>query len=46
MRTGQVDSTSYFIAYFFPRIAVYDDIDGWNDFFYSGRAEFYNDFGR
>jgi len=45
MRTGKVDSTSYFIAYFFPRIAVYDDIDGWNDFFYSGRAEFYNDFG-
>jgi len=45
MRTGQVDPSSFFIAYFFPRIAVYDDIDGWNDFFYSGRAEFYNDFG-
>ncbi len=44
-RTGQVDSTSYFVAYFFPRIAVYDDIDGWNDFKYSGSAEFYNDFG-
>jgi hypothetical protein len=45
MRTGRVDSTSYFIAYFFPRIAVYDDIDGWNRYKYSGRAEFYNDFG-
>jgi hypothetical protein len=45
MRTGQVDSSSYFIAYFYPRIAVYDDIDGWNNFYYSGRAEFYNDFG-
>jgi hypothetical protein len=45
MRTGKVDSTSYFIAYFYPRIAVYDDVDGWDDFFYSGRAEFYNDFG-
>ncbi len=44
-RTGQVDSTSWFVAYFFPRIAVYDDIDGWNDFKYSGSAEFYNDFG-
>ncbi|MBC8181923.1 M1 family metallopeptidase [candidate division KSB1 bacterium] len=44
-RTGAVDSTSFFIAYFFPRIAVYDDIDGWNDFAYTGTAEFYNDFG-
>jgi len=45
MRTGQVDSTSWFIAYFFPRVAVYDDIDGWADFQYTGIAEFYNDFG-
>jgi len=44
-RTGQVDSTSWFVAYFFPRIAVYDDIDGWNNFKYAGSAEFYNDFG-
>ena len=44
-RTGQVDSTSWFVAYFFPRLAVYDDIDGWNNFKYSGSAEFYNDFG-
>ena len=45
MRTGMVDSSSYFNAYFFPRIAVYDDIDGWNYQKYSGIAEFYNDFG-
>ena len=45
MRTGAVDSSTFFIAYFFPRIAVYDDIDGWNEFKYSGIAEFYNDFG-
>jgi hypothetical protein len=43
-RTGQVDQGSYFIAYFFPRIAVYDDIDGWNKYPYTGEAEFYNDF--
>lgn len=43
-RTGQVDEGSYFIAYFFPRIAVYDDIDGWNKYPYLGDAEFYNDF--
>ena len=44
MRTGQVDDGAHFIAYFFPRIAVYDDIDGWNKIPYSGSEEFYNDF--
>jgi Peptidase family M1 domain len=44
IRTGQVDSGSFFIAYFFPRIAVYDDIDGWNRIPYLGPQEFYNDF--
>lgn len=44
IRTGQVDEGSYFIAYFFPRIAVYDDIDGWNKYPYLGSQEFYNDF--
>lgn len=43
-RTGQIDEGAYFIAYFFPRIAVYDDIDGWNRNPYLGTAEFYNDF--
>ena len=45
MRTGQVDEGAHFIAYFFPRVAVYDDIDGWNKIPYSGSEEFYNDFG-
>jgi len=44
IRTGQVDSGAWFIAYFFPRIAVYDDIDGWNMYPYLGTQEFYNDF--
>ncbi|MCX2574273.1 M1 family metallopeptidase [Pedobacter sandarakinus] len=44
LRTGQVDDGSYFVAYFFPRIAVYDDIDGWNKYPYTGAEEFYNDF--
>src|ERR1700744_5143539 len=43
-RTGQLDSGAFFIAYFFPRIAVYDDIDGWNRYPYRGSEEFYNDF--
>ena len=44
IRTGQIDSGAFFIAYFFPRIAVYDDIDGWNRNPYLGPQEFYNDF--
>ncbi|MET4138068.1 M1 family metallopeptidase [Pedobacter sp. UYP1] len=43
-RTGMVDEGSYFVAYFFPRITVYDDVDGWNKYPYLGDAEFYNDF--
>jgi len=45
VRTGMVDSTSYFIAYFFPRVSVYDDVDGWDNWSYNGSQEFYNDFG-
>lgn len=45
VRTGMVDSNSYFIAYFFPRVSVYDDIDGWDNWSYNGKQEFYNDFG-
>jgi hypothetical protein len=44
IRTGQVEENAAFIAYFFPRIAVYDDIDGWNRTQYVGTQEFYNDF--
>lgn len=43
-RTGEIDPDADFVAYFFPRIAVYDDIDGWNTFPYRGTQEFYNDF--
>ncbi|SFH02927.1 M1 family metallopeptidase [Pedobacter insulae] len=44
IRTGEVDAGAHFVAYFFPRIAVYDDINGWNKIPYSGSEEFYNDF--
>ncbi len=43
-RTGEIESGAYFIAYFFPRITVYDDVDGWNTNPYIGSQEFYNDF--
>lgn len=44
IRTGEIEPGAAFIAYFFPRIAVYDDIDGWNVNPYIGTQEFYNDF--
>ena len=44
IRTGEIENGACFIAYFFPRIAVYDDIDGWNLNPYLGTQEFYNDF--
>lgn len=44
IRTGQIDTGACMIAYFFPRIAVYDDIDGWNEYPYAGKEEFYNDY--
>lgn len=44
VRMGQYDSTTFFIAYWYPQIAVYDDIDGWDMTEYTGGTEFYNDF--
>ena len=44
VRTGEIEPGAAFIAYFFPRVAVYDDIDGWNENPYTGTQEFYNDF--
>ncbi len=46
IRTGEIEEGAAFIAYFFPRIAVYDDLDGWNKNKYLGLEEFYNDFCR
>ena len=43
-RTGEIEPGADFVAYFFPRIAVYDDLDGWNRVPYTGDQEFYNDF--
>jgi hypothetical protein len=43
-RMGMYDSTSFFIGYWYPQIAVYDDIDGWDNYNYTGTQEFYNDF--
>jgi len=45
VRNGTYEDDNFFIAYWYPKIAVYDDIIGWNNRGYSGRYEFYNDFG-
>jgi Peptidase family M1 domain len=43
-REGVIDPSSFFIAYFYPRVAVYDDTDGWDMAFFVEGHEFYNDF--
>ncbi|SFQ67269.1 M1 family metallopeptidase [Hymenobacter arizonensis] len=43
-REGRIDPTSFFLAYFYPRIAVYDDYAGWDRIPFVDSKEFYNDF--
>lgn len=43
-REGMVDSTTYYLAYFYPELAVYDDYNGWNTLDFTGYQEFYHDF--
>lgn len=43
-REGMLDSTTYYMAYFFPRVTVYDDYNGWDRLDFTGYQEFYNDF--
>lgn len=43
-REGAIDSTTFFLAYFYPRVAVYDDYEGWDFMPYAGSQEFYNNF--
>lgn len=43
-RFGNYGSSDWFIAYWYPQVAVYDDIDGWDLVNYTGTTEFYNDF--
>ena len=43
-REGMIDSTTYFLAYAYPRVAVYDDYNGWDHMDFTDLQEFYNDF--
>lgn len=43
-REGRIDSTTFYLAYFYPRIAVYDDYNGWDTTPFNDALEFYSDF--
>jgi hypothetical protein len=43
-REGQ-DGEVYYIGYWYPQMAVYDDINGWQTDQYLGNAEFYMGYG-
>ncbi|HEY4326615.1 MAG TPA: M1 family metallopeptidase [Mucilaginibacter sp.] len=43
-RDGVIDSTTFYLAYFYPRVSVYDDYKGWDVQPHLGSLEFYNDF--
>jgi len=43
-REGMIDSTTWFLAYFYPRVAVYDDYNGWDRIDFTDLQEFYSDF--
>jgi hypothetical protein len=42
-REGMIDSTTFYLAYFYPRVAVYDDYNGWDQMDHTSH-EFYSDF--
>jgi hypothetical protein len=44
LRMGQYDASSFFIGYWYPQIAVYDDIDGWDKLNDTAAHEFYNEY--
>ena len=44
LRMGTYREGGNFIAYWYPQISVYDDVDGWDLIEYTGSVEFYNDF--
>ncbi len=43
-REGMIDNTTYFLAYFYPRVAVLDDYSGWDANEFNDLLEFYSDF--
>ena len=44
-RMGRVGSHFYELGQWYPRMAVYDDVNGWNTLPYIGAGEFYLEYG-
>lgn len=44
-RTGHIDHELYNVAQWYPQVAVYDDIRGWDTTPYLGNGEFYLEYG-
>lgn len=45
IRMGTYDTTNFMVAYWYPKIAVYDDVMGWAMRPHTGSCEFYHEFG-
>jgi hypothetical protein len=45
VRNGTYNKTNFMVGYCFPKIAVYDDIYGWDKIPHKGNCEYYNEFG-
>ena len=43
-REGMLDSTTFYLAYFYPRVSVFDDYNGWDKTNFTDLQEFYSDF--
>lgn len=43
-REGVIDPTTFYIAYFYPRVAVLDDVNGWDQVAHIPSHEFFGDF--
>ncbi len=41
-RIGAIDSSSFFVGYWYPQVAVYDDVFGWDTLDFTLGTEFYN----
>jgi hypothetical protein len=46
LRMGRWADSVFQVAQWYPRVAVYDDLRGWDSEPYLGPSEFYNNFGR
>jgi hypothetical protein len=45
-RMGHSDDDLVYLAYWYPAMSVYDDVNGWQTDPFRGTGEFYSDFGR